>query len=169
MAESCNSEESSDEVEDNEASGSSLLDPVSSITAASRTSKKKPGLFTERGYLMSLSRQERRRIEREIKKGCKLGEIDLTILFVSRVVFRDRRFECALLKINCATSIIRTSFIRTLDYPDLFKCSKYTNTHGILGVWKQLIKAHGCPADLSWHKLINLCTCMNAADHDHPI
>ena len=38
-----------------------------------------------------------------------------------------------------------------------------------LGVWQQLIKAHGCPADLSWHKLINLCTCMNAADHDHPI
>ena len=68
MAESSSSEESSEEEEPDEASAS--LRPVSSA------GKKKPGLFTERGYLKSLSRQERRRIEREIRKGRpKPGEI----------------------------------------------------------------------------------------------
>ena len=47
-----------------------------------------------------------------------------------------------------ATLIIRTLFIRNLDYPDLLE----TNS-----------------TDLFWPKLADLCTFMNAADHDHAI
>ena len=80
MAESSSSgEESSDEEEQDEISPS-LRGPVSPITAASKTSGKKSGLFSERGYLKTLSRQERRRIKREIRKGRKPGEITSEVL-----------------------------------------------------------------------------------------
>ena len=75
MAELSSSGEESSEEEDESASPS-LRGATSPITAANRqTSGEKRALFTERGYLNSLSRQERRRIEREIRKGRKLGEI----------------------------------------------------------------------------------------------
>ena len=79
MAESKSSssgEESSEEEEEDESASPSLRGATSPITAANRqTSGEKRALFTERGYLNSLSRQERRRIKREIRKGRKLGEI----------------------------------------------------------------------------------------------
>jgi hypothetical protein len=77
MAESSSSgEESSEGEEEDEPASPSLRGPTSPITAANRqTSGEKQALFTERGYLNSLSRQERRRIKREIRKGRKLGEI----------------------------------------------------------------------------------------------
>ena len=43
-------------------------------TAAPAPRAKKPGYFSENGYLMKLSRQERQRIEQEIKKRLKPGE-----------------------------------------------------------------------------------------------
>ena len=42
--------------------------------AASAPGGKKPGYYSENGYLMKLSRQERRRIQQEIKKRFKPGE-----------------------------------------------------------------------------------------------
>ena len=77
MAESSSSgEESSEEEEEDESASPSLRGATSPITAANRqTSGEKRALYSERGYLNSLSRQERRRIEREIRKGRKLGEI----------------------------------------------------------------------------------------------
>jgi hypothetical protein len=78
MAESISSgEESSEgEEEDESASPSLRRGPTSPITAANRqTSGEKRALYSERGYLNSLSRQERRRIKREIRKDRKLGEI----------------------------------------------------------------------------------------------
>lgn len=78
MAESSSSGEDSSEEEDNEVSPS-LRGSVIPNTAGSKTSEKKPGLFSERGYLKTLSRQERRRIKREIRKGHKPGELDLDL------------------------------------------------------------------------------------------
>ena len=43
-------------------------------TGAPAPGAKKPGYFSENGYLMELSRQERQRIEQEIKKRFKPGE-----------------------------------------------------------------------------------------------
>ena len=43
-------------------------------TAAPAPGAKKSGYFSENGYLMKLSRQERQRIEQEIKKRFKPGE-----------------------------------------------------------------------------------------------
>ena len=43
-------------------------------TVAPAPGGKKPGYFSENGYLMELSRQERRRIQQEIKKRFKPGE-----------------------------------------------------------------------------------------------
>ena len=82
MAESSTSgEESSEEEEEDESASPSLRGATSPITAANRkTSGEKRTLFTERGYLNSLSRQERRRIKREIRKGRKLGEIVISKL-----------------------------------------------------------------------------------------
>ena len=80
MAESSSSgeESSEEEEEEHDEASPSLRGPVGPITAASRqTSEKKQALFSERGYLKTLSRQERRRIKREIRKGRKLGEINL--------------------------------------------------------------------------------------------
>ena len=75
MAESSSSGEESSEEEHDETSPS-LRDPISPITSASRqTSEKKQRLFSERGYLKTLSRQERRRIKREIRKGRKPGKL----------------------------------------------------------------------------------------------
>ena len=77
MAESSSSgEESSEEEEEDESASPSLRGATSPITATNRhTSGEKRALYSERGYLNSLSRQERRRIKREIRKGRKLGEI----------------------------------------------------------------------------------------------
>ena len=77
MAEySISGEESSEEEEHNEASPS-VRGPVRPITAAGRqTSERKEALFSERGYLKTLSRQERRRINLEIRKGRKPGEMN---------------------------------------------------------------------------------------------
>jgi hypothetical protein len=82
MAESISSgEESSEGEEEDESASPSLRGPTSPITAANRqTSGEKRALFSERGYLNSLSRQERRRIKREIRKGRKLGEIVISEL-----------------------------------------------------------------------------------------
>ena len=76
MSESSSSgEESSEEEEGHDEASPSLRGSDSSIATASRqTSEKKRALFSERGYLKTLSRQERRRIKREIRKGRKLGE-----------------------------------------------------------------------------------------------
>ena len=41
--------------------------------AATATGGKKPGYYSENGYLMELSRQERRRIQQEINKRYKPG------------------------------------------------------------------------------------------------
>ena len=73
---SSSGEESSEEEEHDEASPS-LRGSVSSIAAATRQTSEKErarALFSERGYLKTLSRQERRRIKREIRKSRKLGE-----------------------------------------------------------------------------------------------
>ena len=82
MAElSSSGEESSEEEEEeeDESASPSLRGATSPITAAKRqTSGEKRALFSERGYLNSLTRQERRRIKREIRKGRKLGEIVIT-------------------------------------------------------------------------------------------
>ena len=43
--------------------------------AATATGGKKPGYYSENGYLMELSRQERRRIQQEINKRFKPGEM----------------------------------------------------------------------------------------------
>ena len=77
MAEwSSSGEESSEEEEEDESASPNLRGATSPITAANRqTSGEKRAIFSERGYLNSLSRQERRRIKREIRKGLKLGEI----------------------------------------------------------------------------------------------
>jgi hypothetical protein len=83
MAESISSGEESSEGEEeaDESASPSLRGPTSPITAANRqTSGEKQVLFNERGYLNSLSRQERRRIKREIRKGRKLGEIVISKL-----------------------------------------------------------------------------------------
>ena len=76
MAESSNSgEDSSEEEEELDEASPSLRGSDSPIAAVSRqTSEKEQALFSERGYLKTLSRQERRRIKREIRKGRKLGE-----------------------------------------------------------------------------------------------
>jgi hypothetical protein len=75
MAELSSSGEESSEEEDESASPS-LRGSISPITSANRqTSGEKQALYSERGYLNSLSRQERRRIKQEIRKGRKLGEI----------------------------------------------------------------------------------------------
>ena len=89
MAESSSSgEESSEEEEEDESASPSLRGAISPITAANRqTSGEKRALFTERGYLNSLSRQERRRIEREIRKGRKLGEIVISKLLENMMVY----------------------------------------------------------------------------------
>ena len=80
MAESSSCGEESSEEEHDEVSPS--FHRSASPTAAA---SKKPGFFSERGYLKTLSRQERRRIKREIRKGRKAGEmmnldLDLYIL-----------------------------------------------------------------------------------------
>ena len=88
MAESSSSgEESSEEEEEEEEeeevdeSSPSLRGPDSTIAAASKTNRgKKLGFISERGYLKTLSRQERRRIKREIRKGRKPGEITSEVL-----------------------------------------------------------------------------------------
>ena len=75
MAESSSSGEESSEEEEHDKTSPSLRGPDSSIATASRqTSEKEQALFSERGYLRTLSRQERRRIKREIRKDRKLGE-----------------------------------------------------------------------------------------------
>ena len=75
MAESSSSGEDSSEEEEHDEASPSLRGSDSSIATASRqTSEKEQALFSERGYLKTLSRQERRRIKREIRKGRKLGE-----------------------------------------------------------------------------------------------
>ena len=43
--------------------------------AATATGGKKPGYYSENGYFMELSRQERRRIQQEINKRFKPGEM----------------------------------------------------------------------------------------------
>ena len=73
MAESSSSGEESSEGEEHDEVSPSLHRPASPTAAAS----KKSGLFSERGYLKTLSRQERRRIKREIRKGRKAGEVNL--------------------------------------------------------------------------------------------
>ena len=75
MAESGSSEEKNSEEEEHGETSSSLRGSVSPITAASKTSEKKLGFFTGRGYLKTLSQQKRRRIEQEIREGRKPGEI----------------------------------------------------------------------------------------------
>ena len=88
MAElSSSGEESSEEEEEEDESASpSLRGATSPVTAAKRqTSGEKRALFTERGYLNSLSRQERRRIKREIRKGRKLGEIIISKLLENMI------------------------------------------------------------------------------------
>jgi hypothetical protein len=88
MAESSSSgEESSEGEEEDESASPSLRGSTSSpITAANRqTSGEKQALFSERGYLNSLSRQERRRIKREIRKGRKLGEIVISKLLCNSI------------------------------------------------------------------------------------
>ena len=81
MAESSSSGEESYEEEEHDKASPNLRGPVSPITAASKTSEtQKPGLFSERGYLRkTLSREERRRIKQEIRKGRKPGDIDLDL------------------------------------------------------------------------------------------
>ena len=73
------------------------------------------------------------------------------------------------------TSIIRTSFIWHLDYPDMLNSTKCINTRAEgmtndhLGVWPQLIKELGCCRGLPRPKPTALCTCMNAVDRDYTI
>ena len=76
MSESSSSgEDSSEEDEEHDEASPSLRGSDSWIAAVSRqTSEKEQALFSERGYLKTLSRQERRRTKREIRKGRKLGE-----------------------------------------------------------------------------------------------
>ena len=92
MAElSSSGEESSEEEEEDESASPSLRGATSPITAANRqTSGEKRALFTERGYLNSLSRQERRRIKREIRKVRKLGEIVISKLLEVLILQRLR-------------------------------------------------------------------------------
>ena len=48
---------------------------ASQSLAATATGGKKPGYYSENGYLVKLSRQERRRIQQEINKKFKPGEM----------------------------------------------------------------------------------------------
>ena len=90
MAESSSSgEESSEEEEHDEVSPN--LHRASPTAASGKASEKKPGLFSERGYLKTLSRQEKRRIKREIRKGRKLGEMNLDLLPFK---VRPHKLEC---------------------------------------------------------------------------
>ena len=73
-----------------------------------------------------------------------------------------------LLLFYSATSIIRTSFIRNLNYPELLQISKYISTHAHR-VWPM-----GCGNSRAMSLtvivvLAKTCTCMNAADCDFAI
>ena len=82
--------EQSSEEEEDESASPSFRGTTSPITAAKRqTIGEKRAIFSERGYLNSLSRQERRRIKREIRKGRKLGEIVISKLFNDIIVYLD--------------------------------------------------------------------------------
>ena len=58
-----------------------ISSPGRSSLAATAPGAKKSGYCSENGYLMELSRQERRRIEQEIKKRFKPGETWLSNLW----------------------------------------------------------------------------------------
>ena len=88
MAESSSSVEESSKEEEHDEVSPNLHRPASPIDAASKASEKKPGLFSERGYLKTLSRQERRRIKREIRKGRKLGEMNLDLCILNELPFK---------------------------------------------------------------------------------
>ena len=51
--------------------------------AATATGGKKPGYYSENGYLVELSRQERRRIQQEINKRFKPGEMKEILKIIS--------------------------------------------------------------------------------------
>ena len=88
MAESSSSVEESSEEEEHDEVSPNLHRPASPTAAASKASEKKPGLFSERGYLKTLSRQERRRIKREIRKGRKPGEMNLDLCILNELPFK---------------------------------------------------------------------------------
>ena len=76
MAESSSSEESSDEYEHRSPSLSGPVSPkISPTAAASHPNRKKLRYF--RDYLQRLPKHQRRRIQKEIKKGRKPGEVNL--------------------------------------------------------------------------------------------
>ena len=79
--------------EEDESASPSLRGATSPITGTNRqTSGEKPALFSERGYLNSLSRQQRKRIKREIRKGRELGEIQTSELLdniIQRYIARE--------------------------------------------------------------------------------
>ena len=82
----------------------------------------------------------------------------------------------AYIYVYSATSIILTLFIENLDYPDLFETGRHISTHAqrawpmnFLGVWRQLNDDLDSSTDLFWPKLTDLCTFLNAADHDRAI
>ena len=87
MAELSSSGEESSEEEEDESASPSLRGATSPITSANRQiSGEKRALYSERGYLNSLSRQERRRIKRELRKGRKLGEIVISKLLENMMI-----------------------------------------------------------------------------------
>lgn len=65
--------------------------------------------------------------------------------------------------------------LSSTDYPDMLNSTKGINTcaEGVtndgLWVWLQLIEELGCYRDLPRPNLTDLCTCMNAVDHDYII
>ena len=80
MAEASSSGEESSELEEHEAS-LSLSGPVSPITTATPHNKtKKLRYFTDYGYLQRLPEHQRRRIQEEIEKGYKPGEMAMNTL-----------------------------------------------------------------------------------------
>ena len=78
MAEASSFGEESSEEEHEEATPS-LSGPVSQITAASTPHTNKKNLRYCRDYLQRLPKHQRRRIQKEVKKGFKPGETDCCV------------------------------------------------------------------------------------------
>ena len=58
-------------------------------TPSSSPGRKKPGYYSENGYLMELSSQQRQRIQQEIKKRFKPGETCMRIVLWAIIVSKE--------------------------------------------------------------------------------
>ena len=63
---------------------------LAATSAPTPSDSKKPGYYSENGYLMELSRQERRRIQQEINKRFKPGELHVlnSLMCIPTCIYR---------------------------------------------------------------------------------